>query len=456
MSNSRNLIVTLIILAAIAVAAAWYWRDDLTVALANRSAAVEPGEAGPAAEPASPAPASGEGVPAQIRPAAATVEPARMAEMLAQVPVSGTLVARQEVQIYPQVSGFEIRELLVEAGDTVAAGQVLARLSDDTLKAQVSQAEAEMQRAEAGLSQARSQIASGEAGVAQATAALDRVRRLQQSGNASQAALDQAVSADASARAAAASANDGVLVAQAQLAQARAARDVAALDLARTQITAPVAGLVSARTAELGAIAGTATEPMFTIIANGEIEVAAEVIETALDQLEEGDPAAMRIAGVGEVGGSVRLVPAAVDPVTRLGILRIRLDPDPGLRTGLFASGWITTDRRQTLTVPSTAILSLPADGGDAVQLVQGNRVATRPVTTGLLWDGRREIVDGLSDGELVVSRAPAFYRDGDAIEPVPPEGQTANATQSAPDSRAATDAPGAGAATTAAEGTAP
>lgn len=364
------------------------------------------------------------------RPAAATVEAARMAEMLAQVPVSGTLVARQEVQVYPQVSGYEIEQIVVEAGDTVKAGDVLARLSDATLSAQLAQADAELQRAEAALKQARSQIASGEATLNQATAALDRAQRLQQSGNVSQASLDQAIAAEASARAAAASSADAVAVTQAQVAQAEAARGLAQLDLDRTAIKAPVGGVVSARTARLGAIASSGGDPLFTLIADGEIEVAGEVIETALDQLNAGDPAEMRVAGVGAVPGSVRLVPASVDPVTRLGIVRVQLQSSPALRVGLFASGWITTEQRMALTVPATAVISSNTGeaGAEIVQVVRDNRVETRPVTAGLLWNGRREIRAGLNEGELVLARAAAFFRNGDPVDPVPVPPETAQA----------------------------
>ena len=59
-----------------------------------------------------------------------TISPAIRSTVQERVPVSGTLVARSEVQVYPQVSGYEINELLVEVGDSVTAGQPLARLTE--------------------------------------------------------------------------------------------------------------------------------------------------------------------------------------------------------------------------------------------------------------------------------------------------------------------------------------
>ena len=356
-----------------------------------------------------------------------TVAAAAMAEVQAHVPMTGTLVARQQVQVFPQVTGYEITELLVEAGDEVAQGQVLARLSDTTLKAQLAQAEAEWQRATAGVRQARSQITSTEAARTQAVTALDRAQRLKNSGNASQAALDQAVAAEAAAQAQAASADDGLAVAEAAQAQADAARSIATLNVERTAITAPVAGSLVTRNAQLGAIAAAAGEPMFVIVAGGEIELEAEVIETALQSLHPDLPAEVQVAGVGAVQGRVRLVPASVDPVTRLGIVRVALDDDDRLRTGLFASGFIVTARRDAVTVPASAVLSDAQ--GDRVQVVRDGRVETRKVQAGLLWQDVREIAQGVEIGEQVIARSGGFFRDGDRVNAVTP----AAATDAAP-----------------------
>lgn len=350
---------------------------------------------------------------------AATLARAERALVQGQVPLSGTLVAREEVLIYPQVSGFEITEIMADIGDQVAAGAVLARLSDMTLRAQKAQADAQYQRAAAGVGQAESQINSAEASLTQAAAALSRARALRKRGNASQAALDQAVATEASARAAAASAGDGLAVAQAALAQAGAARDIADLNLQRTEITAPVAGMVVDRAAKIGALAGSASGPLFTLIAAGEIELEAEVIETALKRLSVGDRAELQIAGLGALSGEVRRVPASVNAATRLGLVRIALPADLRLRRGVFASGAIITDERDAITVPATAVLS--ASEGDIVQVVKDGRIETRRVRAGLLWQGRREIAEGLAEGEEVIARAGAFFRDGDRVAPVEP-----------------------------------
>ena len=347
-----------------------------------------------------------------------TLATAESTPIKARVPVSGSLVARQRVQIHANVSGYEIQGILADVGDQVNKGDVLAVLSDDALTVQYEQATAEYRRAEAAVRQAESQIDSAVATLTEAASALDRTQSLRRSGNASQAVLDQAIAAEASAQAASALASSGLIVARATLAQAEAARRLARLNLDYARIKAPVDGVVIERTAELGAIANTGGDPLFTMVGGGEIELAADVIETALGQLKAGDSAEIEVAGIGTVMGEVRLVPAAVDPLTRLGLTRISLASDARLRVGLFASGWITTDQRDAITVPTAAVL---ADGASTrVQVVTDGRVETREVRAGLTWQGRREIIEGLAPGEQVIARAGAFFNSGDQVRTAP------------------------------------
>jgi HlyD family secretion protein len=373
----------------------------------------------PLASPAN-EPAVASEAPSRVAPSV-TVAAAARTEVQARVPVSGSIVARQLVRVFPQVQGPELTEILVEAGDSVTKGKVLARLSTDTLAAQLEQARAEYQRAEAGIGQAQSNIDSANASLTQAQSVLERVQRLREGGTASQSALDDAVAAEANARAQAASAADGLAVARAALAQAEAARRIAELNLERANIIAPVDGMVVTRNAELGTLAAAGGDPMFVLLADGAVEMSAEVIETALGNLKPGDPAEVTVAGAGKVPGRVRLVPASVDPVTRLGVMRIALDDSTGIRIGQFASGWVITDRHQAVTVPASAVLA--DDKGERVQVVRNGAVETRPVRAGLLWDEQREILEGLAQGEQVIVRSGAFFRTGDQVRPVAAEG---------------------------------
>ena len=347
-----------------------------------------------------------------------TLATAERTQIEARVPVSGSLVARRQVQVHANVAGYEIIKISAEIGDRVQTGDVLAQLSDEGLSARLAQADAEYRRSEAAVRQAESQIDNAVALLTEAASALERTRSLRQSGNASQAVMDQAIAAEATAQAASAVASNGLGVAQAALAQADAARRLARLDLRYAQIVAPVDGVIVARNAELGAISITGGDPLFALIDGGEIELAGDIIETALSQLKPGDPAEIEIAGLGRVTGSLRLLPGSVDPLSRLGLARVSLAGDPRLRVGLFAQGWIVTEAREALTVPLTAVL---ADAkGERVQVVRDGRVETRAVRAGLVWKDRREILEGLEPGEQVIARAGAFFADGDSLRVAP------------------------------------
>ncbi|KMK68356.1 efflux RND transporter periplasmic adaptor subunit [Puniceibacterium sp. IMCC21224] len=347
-----------------------------------------------------------------------TVTRAVRDEIVTTVPVSGSLLPRNEILIYPQVSGFVVDEILADVGDIVAAGDVLARINARTLQAQLAQAQAEQARAEAGVRQAQSQITSAEASQVQAEAALARARELNRTGTVSGAGLEDAVAAAQTARAAADSARDGLAVAQAAVQQAAAQASVAALDLDHATIVAPTGGLISARNGQSGSITAMSGDPFYRLIDGGVIEVEAEVIETALGQISTGDPVTLRIAGLGEVSGTVRLISPTVDPATRLGTIRITTGAQDGLRAGVFASGEVIVDRHEGLSVLSSAVQNTGTES--YVLRVRDGHLQHQPVIAGVIWQNRREILTGLDEGDDVVARAAGFFGDGDAVIAVP------------------------------------
>ena len=332
-----------------------------------------------------------------------------------RISVSGTLVAAEEVLVNTRINGYAIENIAVEIGDTVVAGSVLATLDDSAPSAQLAQAEAELVRANAGIGQARSQIDAASATMIEANASLARNERLRQSGNISEATVEQARSAASTAAANVASARDGLNVANAQRTSAESQRDLARLTLARTQITSPVAGIISARNAQLGEIVSGGGEPMFRLIRNGQLEIAVDVVETALGGLDQGDLATLNVAGVGAVDGAVRLISPIVDARTRLGSVRLSLPANPALKAGLSASGWIITNQYKAITVPASAVLTQGLESH--VQLVVDGIVETQVITPGVFSaDGQREVLTGLEGGESVIARAGAFFIDGDAV----------------------------------------
>jgi len=347
-----------------------------------------------------------------------TVVPAERREIVERAVVTGTLVPRDEILVSPEVEGLRITELLVEEGDRVTKGQVLARLSSEMIATQEASNAAAVARAEAAIVQARSQIVQAEAAEVEAKLSYQRAQALSKTGNATAAVLEQRASAAQTAEGRLAAARGGLQGAEADLATARAAGSEIALRRARTDIRAPEAGIINRRTARIGATATAVGEPLFRLIARGEIELEGEVPETWLARMKKGDPARLTVDQGREITGAVRRVYPEVDRATRLGKVRIRLGDDPALRIGAFARGAIEVARREGVSVPVSSLL-YGADGRASVLVAKEGRVASRDVTPGLSAEGFTEIRDGLAAGERVVARAGSFLRDGDRVRAV-------------------------------------
>jgi len=350
---------------------------------------------------------------------AITVTSAKRDEIVQSVVVSGSMIARDEVMVAPEIDGVVVTELLTEEGDRVAAGQVLARLSRTTLEVQRSQNEAQVKRAEAAVDQAKAQIVEAEANLVQANNAFDRTKALRDNGNASLETFDQRAAAARGGQARLNSMKQALAITTADLSLAQAqGRDIE-VKLARTEIKAPKAGIVSRRNAKLGAMATmAAAEPLFKIIADGAIELEAEVAEVELPNLKIGQAVAVTPAGADKpLAGQIRLISPEVDKASRLGRLRITLTGNPPVAIGSFARGVIETGRKTSITLPLSAITY--SRGGAMVQAVKDGKVTTKKVTLGLIGGGRAEIASGLAEGESVVARAGTFVRDGDMITPI-------------------------------------
>jgi HlyD family secretion protein len=275
---------------------------------------------------------------------------------------SGLVGPVDQVAVVPMVQGQQVAELLADVGETVAAGQVIARLSSSVFSLQKSELE--------------------------------------------------------SALAAAKTANDAALVANLteQLDAANKSLARAELTIARTDVKAPVAGEITARNAQLGAMPNG---PMFTIMRDGLLELRADVSESDLVKLQVGQTAELTIVGAtAPLMGTVRLVEPTIDPVTRLGRVRISFDDSSAVRSGMFVEAAILVAERETLAVPVTAVGAF--NGKATVMAVDKDIAGRREVATGIRTGGWIEIISGLTAGDTVVTKAGAFVRQGDHINPVP------------------------------------
>lgn len=354
-----------------------------------------------------------------VKPPSMTVVEAIRGPITETIVVTGNLVPREEVLVAAQIDGNAIDEILVEEGDKVEKGQVLARLSRSMIDAGLAQSAAQIARADAAIAQARSSIAEADATKDQTASALARSQALKVSGNATEETLEAREAAARQAAARRQLAGNVLSVAEADRNLAIAQQREWQIREQRSDIKAPTSGIISRRTARIGAIATTAGDPLFRIIEDGAIELEANVPEATLATLKPG-MAARIVTAANQAGfsGRVRLVTPEVNETTRLGRVRVAIDPAPGLNIGAFGRANIEVASREGLLVPQSAVLY--SEEGATLQVVKDGQVETRSIELGLRTAKQAEVVDGVRLGETVIATAGTFVRDGDRVTPIP------------------------------------
>lgn len=306
------------------------------------------------------------------------------------VSATGNLAARREMPVGVAGEGGMIAQVLVEPGDWVAAGQVLATV-DRRVQAQ--------QAAALGAG-----VASAEASARLAQANLDRAQALVARGFISKADIDRLTATRDSARA-------QVNVARAQYQQSLASN-------ARLDIRAPAAGLILERKAEPGQVVSAGTGVLFRMAKGGEIELLARLGETDLARMTVGQQATVTPVGASQgFKGEIWQVAPVIDPQTRQGIARIALSYDKALRPGGFAAASIVSGAVDVPLLPESAVQS-DAKGNYVYIVDKGNKVARREVKVGDVNDAGVTILEGLSGQEAVVLSAGAFLNPGETIIP--------------------------------------
>jgi HlyD family secretion protein len=184
-----------------------------------------------------------------------------------------------------------------------------------------------------------------------------------------------------------------------------------------TTINAPIAGIILAAPTVIGETASARGDPLFRILGAGDLDLLADVPAKEASRLAVGQVARIKVAGVNELPGKVRLVSTTVDPSTQLGKAHIAPEHNSLLRVGAFARATITVGQACGVAVPLSALLFGP--DGSVVQTIRDDRVETRRVTVGLYAQNDAQIREGLTEGDMIVVRAGAFLRDGDRVQTV-------------------------------------
>ena len=354
------------------------------------------------------------------------VTTAKMRSLVDRVAATGTIRPVAEVYIQPQVDGLLIGALNFDIGDKVAAGSTLATLNPDALILEKSRKQATSARNEATVAQLRAQLAEARANAEQAQRQQNRSREMGKNGSVSVASVEEADAVAATMEARVTSAEHAVQVARAELKITESEIADVALKLARTDVTTPVAGTIASKNARVGGIAFGNTDPLFTIIRDGEIELVAEVGEDDILRIHAGHQASISLSGGREkVSGLVRLVSPTVDPITRLGFVHIVLSDDRKARPGMYGSAEVIVAKTENVAIPLTAVLT--TSEGISARRVKNGVVTIAAIEIGIQDGSYVEILNGLKEGDEVVAKAGAYVRDGDRINVVPDPSDASN-----------------------------
>ena len=323
------------------------------------------------------------------------VTQAQSAALPVRVTANGSIAAWQEASVGNEANGLRLADVRVNVGDVVKKGQVLATFAPDTLNADVAQI--------------RASVAEAEATLAEASSNAQRARGLQTTGALSEAAINQYLTAERTAKA--------------RLDAQRAMAQLQQLRLKQTQVLAPDNGIISARSATVGAVLPAGQE-LFRMIRQGRLEWRGEVAANDLGVLKPGMVALVTAGNGPAIKGTVRMVAPTVDPQTRNGLVYVDLPNvataagGSGARAGMFARGEFEVGSGSGLTLPQSAVQL--RDGFSYVLRVGPDSKLTQvKVAVGRRVGDRIEITGGIDAATRVVASGGGFLGDGDTVRVV-------------------------------------
>ena len=360
-------------------------------------------------------------------PAAASGGAAQGASLL---DASGYVVARRQATVSSKITG-RVTQVLIEEGQHVRAGQVIARLDDSNMRAGFDQASAQVQTAQASLRLA--EITAAEAGPK-----YRRNQDLHGRGFLSDQAVEDARMAFDTAQA-------NVQLARRQVGGAAAGLEVARRNVADTIVTAPFDGVVTVKAAQPGEIVspisaggGFTRTGICTIVDMDSLEVEVDVAESFINRVREGMPATVKLDAYPDwtIPAEVIAVIPTADRSKATVTVRVgfklkdpRIVPEMGARVAFLApvtgsAGPVAVSR--SVVVPSDAVQS---EGDQSVvYVVQDGKAERRAVKLGAKTDAGQVLLAGVTPGEQVAVGGQGKLRDGSAVRIVkkPPSDQTA------------------------------
>jgi membrane fusion protein (multidrug efflux system) len=302
-------------------------------------------------------------------PLAASVEGviARRATLANEALSAGTLLANEEAEIKPEITG-RITAIAFNEGQPVQQGQLLVKFFDGDLKAQLSRARAQFSVLEK---------------------TLEREKALLALQGTSQQELD---------------------VLEGQFATARADIEVVQANIAKTEIRAPFSGKVGLRTVSVGAVVSP-TQVITTIQQTSSLKMEFSLPEKYSADILVGSEVKFSVEGVRDtLTAKVYAIDAKIDPATRTLRIRAKFDNVGGkIVPGAFARVVVPLQSKSGIMVPTQAIV--PQARGKSVIVAENGKAVTRFVETGVRTADQVEIVSGVAEGDTIVTKGVMFVK---------------------------------------------
>ncbi|HCS47203.1 MAG: hypothetical protein A2V45_10975 [Candidatus Aminicenantes bacterium RBG_19FT_COMBO_58_17] len=308
---------------------------------------------------------------------------------------TGTIEAWQKINITPDVGG-KIARILVNEGDRVGKGQVLAELDIEAITLQFKQAEAALAVAQANFNNAQTN--------------LERMERLSKEKAVSDQQYEQV--------------KLGYDSAKAQLEQAQAALNLAQHSLDVSILKAPFSGVIASRNAEVGDVINPmmggfspgSAGGVLTLVDFSRVKIQVDLSGADIPRIQKGQAARLRVLTTPgrEFNGTITVVNLAADPQTKKFGIEVSVDnPDQVLRPGTFGEIILEVQSHENaLVVPQKAVLE-----NTYVFIVQDGKAAKKEIVLGLQNTTLVEVSSGIAEGDLVIAEGNFGLEDGAPIE---------------------------------------
>jgi RND family efflux transporter MFP subunit len=334
---------------------------------------------------------------------------------------TGYVTARRQATVSAKITG-KVRTVLIEEGQVVEAGEILATLDDSETRADVALRRAQVAAARAGLAEIQSALANAER-------EFERQRELEARKLTSIAALDTARTQAEALRARLASQQSQVKVTEESL-------DVARVQLDNTIVRAPFAGVVTVKAAQPGEMispisagGGSIRTGIGTIVDMESLEIQVDVSEAYINRVQAGQPveAVLNAYPDWRIPAEVIAIVPTADRSKATVKVRIalqtrdpRIVPEMGVRVAFLEDQPAAT--ATAAVAPSRGVLVPPAAirqdaGADVIYVVVDGHAERRTVTLGGTQGDSRQVLRGVSGGEAVIVDAPPALKDGDPVK---------------------------------------